>query len=48
MTDPWADGFTCTIEQASLTYAQNYYLVMYNVGVAICSLAQSKGGRLIE
>ena len=29
-------------------HAQNHYLVMYDLGVTICSLAQSKGGRLIE
>ena len=29
-------------------HAQNHYLVMYDLGIAICSLAQSKGGRLIE
>ena len=29
-------------------HAQNHYLVMYDLGVATCSLAQSKGGRLIE
>ena len=29
-------------------HAQNHYLVVYDLGVAICSLAQSKGGRLIE
>ena len=29
-------------------HAQNNYLVMYDLDVAICSLAQSKGGRIIE
>ena len=29
-------------------HAQNHYLVVYDLAVAICLLAQSKGGRLIE
>ena len=29
-------------------HAQNNYSVMYDLGIAICSLAQTEGGRPIE
>ena len=46
MTDSWAHGLTSTVEQVSLTC--HHHLVMYDLGIAICSLAQSEGGRPIE
>ena len=43
-----ADGLTSAIEQVSLIHVQNHYLVMYDLGVAICSLAQYKSCRVME
>ena len=40
MTDAWADELTCSVKQVSLT-AQNNYSVMYDLGIAICSLEQT-------
>ena len=41
------DGSQVQLSRLAL-HAKNHYLIMYDLGLTICSLAQSKGGRLIE